>query len=200
MSCPRCTGSLAPRALPQLEHIMPTARRLHRALAVALLVFLPSGGVAAQALTPGTRVRVKSLQGVAPVIGSYHGMRRDTVMVIEDGTAAHMWSFTSASIDQLEVSAGMKKGNRAPMTRWALIGAAVGAGAGWALAIILEGSSDSDYNQALSATVGAAVGAVAGTAYGYQTEEEHWTPVALPRRVGIVPTRGGLRLGFTAGF
>src|SRR4029079_11886111 len=98
------------------------------ALIAALVLFVPCTAAFAQALTPGTRVRVKSPQVVAPVIGSYQGMRRDTVVVIEDGPGAQVWTFTSAAVDRLEVSAGMKGGNRGPTTHWALIGAAVGAG------------------------------------------------------------------------
>jgi len=192
--------SLAPRAQPQLEHIMPIARRLHGALLAALLGLVPLSGLSAQVLAPGTRVRVKSQQVVAPVIGSYQGMRRDTVVVIEDGTAAQVWSFTSATIDRLEVSAGMKGGNRAPMTRWALIGAGGGAAAGYLVAAILEGSSSSEYNDVLSAAVGAGVGAIAGAAYGYRKLEEHWSPVPIPRRVGVMPTRDGFRVGFSAAF
>ena len=179
---------------------MSTVRRSQRALLAALFMVLPFSQSVGQALTPGTRVRVRSPQVVAPVIGSYQGMRRDTVVIIEDGTAAHVWSFTSANIDRLEVSAGMKGGNRGPMTRWALIGAGAGAAAGWLVAAILEGSSSSQYNDLLSAAVGAGVGAAAGAAYGYRTLEEHWTSVAVPRRVGLSPQPGGFRLAFSASF
>jgi|SRR5687768_10881460 len=179
---------------------MSTARQLHCALLLALLAFVPQARAVAQALTPGTRVRVRSAQVVAPIIGSYQGMRRDTVVVIEDGTAGQVWSFTSANIDRLEMSAGMKGGNRQPMTRWALIGAGGGAVAGWLVATLLEGSGDSQYNDLLSATVGAGVGAIAGAAYGYRVLEEHWTAVPVPRRVGFAPVRGGFRVGFSAAF
>jgi hypothetical protein len=179
---------------------MPIARPLFGALIAALVGFTPLSGVHAQALTPGTRVRVKSQQVVAPVIGSYQGMRRDTVLIIEDGTAAQIWSFTSATIDRLEVSDGMKGGNKGPMTRWALIGAGGGAALGLLTAAILEGASSSQYNDVLSAAVGAGAGALAGAAYGYRKLEEHWSPVPVPRRVGLMPTRDGLRLGFSAAF
>jgi hypothetical protein len=179
---------------------MSTARRSHRAALVALLLFLPFPALVAQSLAPGTRVRVKSSQVVAPVIGSYQGMRRDTVLVIEDGTAAQVWSFTSSTIDRMEVSVGMKGGNRGPMTRWALIGAGAGAVLGLLGAVILEGSSDSEYNAALSAVLGGGVGAALGAAYGYRVPQEHWSEVPLPRRVGVVPTRNGLRVGLSTAF
>lgn len=169
-------------------------------MVVALLGFAPFGALGAQALTPGTRVRVKSPQVVAPVIGSYQGMRRDTVVVIEDGTAAQIWTFNTTSIERIEVSAGMKGGNKGPMTRWGLIGVGSGAVIGFLVAAALEGASDSEYNGVLSAAVGAGVGGIAGVAYGYRKLEEHWTRVATPRRVGLVPTRDGLRVGFSTAF
>ena len=165
-----------------------------------LLVVVPCATALSQNLAPGTRVRVKSSQVVAPIIGSYQGMRRDTVVIIEDGAGAQVWTFTSSAIDRLEISTGMKGGNRAPTTRWALIGGGVGAAAGLLTAAILEGSTDSQYNDVLSAAVGAALGAGIGAAYGYRVLDEHWAPVPLPRRVGITPTRNGIRLGFSASF
>ena len=177
---------------------MPTPFRLQRALFVALLVV--PGSVAAQTLAPGTRVRVKSPQVVAPVIGSYQGMRQDTLVVIEDGTAAQVWSFTRGSIERLEVSAGMKGGNKGPMGRWALIGAGAGAVAGFLVSSILEGSSDSEYNHLLNAVIGAGVGAGAGALYGRRVLEEQWTGVSIPGRVGFAPTRDGFRVGLSAAF
>jgi hypothetical protein len=179
---------------------MPTTRLSFGATLVALLVLVPCAGMAAQTVAPGTRVRVKSSQVVAPVIGSFQGMRRDTLVVIEDGTAAQLWTFTTSTIDRLEVSAGMKGGNRGPITRWALIGAGAGAVGGYLVAAILEGSSSSNYNAVLSAAVGAGVGAGVGAAYGYRKLEEHWSPVPVPRAVGLVPTRDGVRLAFSTRF
>jgi hypothetical protein len=167
-------------------------------LALALPLIASDSG--AQSLAPGTRIRVKSSQVVAPVIGSYQGMRRDTVVVIEDGAGAQVWTFTSSAIDRLEISTGMKGGNRAPTTKWALIGAGVGAAAGLLAAAILEGTSESQYSDVLSAAVGAGLGAGVGAAYGYRKLEEHWAPVPLPRRVGLIPTPNGVRLGLSASF
>lgn len=179
---------------------MQSIRRPFGALLVALSLLVPCTNVAAQAVVPGVRVRVKSSQVVTPIIGSYQGMRRDTVVVIEEGAGAQVWTFTSSAIDRLEVSAGMKGGNRGPTTHWALIGAGVGAAAGWLAAVVLENSSSSKYNDALSAVVGAGVGAGLGALYGYRVLAEHWTAVPIPRRVGIAPTRGGLRVGLSASF
>jgi len=177
---------------------MPTIRRSLGAALVALSITLP--GAAAAQLTPGTRVRVHSTDVVLPVIGNYQGMRRDTLVVIEDGAGAQQWTFTSANVSRLEVSAGMKGRNKKPMTRWALIGGGAGAALGVLTALALEGASDSEYNSALSGLVGLGVGAGAGALYGSRAVEEHWTSVPLPRRVGIAPTRNGMRLGFSASF
>lgn len=169
-------------------------------MALSFGVAAAPGTLAAQNLAPGTRVRVKSPQVVAPITGNFQGMKRDTVVVIEDGTAGQVWSFVPATIDKLEVSVGYKGHNKGPMTRWALIGAGGGAVAGWLVAALLESSTDSKYNDALSAVVGAAVGAGAGAAYGSRIQEEHWSQVPIPRRVGLMPTRNGVRLGVSTSF
>lgn len=179
---------------------MPITRRAQSVLIAALVLLVPMSVVSAQSLAPGTRIRVKSSQVVAPVVGSYQGMRQDTLLVIEDGTAAQIWSFSRSNIDRLEVSAGMKSGNRGPITRWALIGAGAGAVSGLLVALALEGASDSEYNGLLSAAVGAAVGGGFGAAYGYRVLEERWNSIGIPRRVGFTPTRDGVRVGFSASF
>lgn len=179
---------------------MPSTRRSYSALVAALFICVPCTVAAAQALTPGTRVRVKSSQVVTPVIGSYQGMRRDTVVVIEEGASAQVWTFTASSVDRIEVSAGMKGGNRAPTTRWALIGAGIGAATGILAAVVLESNSSSQYNAWLSGAVGAAIGGGIGAAYGFRQLEEHWTAVPVPRRVGISPSPRGFRVGLSATF
>ena len=169
-------------------------------VALVLSFAVPSATALAQQLTLGTRVRVKSSEVVAPIIGNYQGMRRDSLVIIEDGAAGQLWSFATSTVDQLEVTAGMKGGNRGPITKWALIGAPAGAFGGWLVAVILEGTSDNEYDELLSAVIGAGVGAAAGAAYGYRFKEEHWTAVPPPWRVGLVPSRNGVRLTFRAGF
>jgi len=179
---------------------MQSSRWSFGALFIALLLVVPGDSVTAQALTPGTRVRVKSSQVVAPVIGSYQGMRRDTVVVIEDGAGAQVWTFTRSAVDRIEISAGMKGGNRAPTVRWALIGGGVGAALGALTAVILESSSDSKYNEFLSGAIGLGIGGAVGAAYGMRKLEEHWTSVPIPQRVGIAPSRHGIRIGLSAAF
>jgi hypothetical protein len=179
---------------------MQMTRRFHGALLAALLALVPVAFSGAQTLTPGTRVRVKSSQVVVPVVGSYQGMRRDTMVVIEDGVGAQVWTFAAGAIDRVEISVGMKGGNRRPTTRWALIGGGIGLVAGAITAATLEKNSADNYNVPLSALVGAAVGGGLGAAYGYRKLEEHWTPVTVPRRVGLAPAAHGFRLALNLGF
>jgi len=180
---------------------MHSTRWSLRAALAAFFFIAPTTVAHAQTLAPGTRVRVHSSQVVAPITGSYQGMRRDTVVVIEDGIGARVWTFTSPAVDRIETSIGMKPGNRAPTVKWALIGAGVGAAVGWGIALISEAAtSNQQYNDVLSAAIGAGVGAGFGAVYGYRVLEEHWTPVPLPGRVGFVPTRQGVRVGFSASF
>ena len=179
---------------------MSTACLFRRALFAAAFVFAPLAFANAQSLAPGTRVRVKAPSVVAPITGSFQGMRRDTLVVIEDDVTAQVWNFTTSTIERLEVSDGMKRGNRKQMVRWGFFGALGGAGVGWLLAATLEAGGDAEYNDALSAGVGAAIGAGLGVAYGYRMVEERWNSVPIPRRVGVLPTRGGVRVSYSASF
>ena len=179
---------------------MPRTRRYTRALLAALVTLVPLRVAAAQSLGPGARVRVTSNQMVAPIVGSYQGMRRDTLVVIEDGVGARIWSFQTTAVDQIEVSVGMKGGNRDPMIRWGLIGAGVGGGIGLLTAFTLENSTDSRYNEALSTLLGAAMGAGFGAFYGSRKLAEHWATVPLPRQVGVVPSPNGIRIGLFGSF
>jgi len=166
----------------------------------AAFLFAPIASASAQTLAPGTRIRVKAPSVIAPITGSFQGLRRDTLVVIEDDVAARLWNFTTATIERLEVSGGMQRGNRKQMVRWGSYGALGGAGAGWLLAATLEAGGDAQYNDAMSAAVGAVIGAGLGVAYGYRKVEERWSSVPIPGRVGVLPTRGGARLTYFASF
>lgn len=179
---------------------MPSTRPYSRALLVVLLAIVPLRVTPAQSLTPGTRVRVRSSELVAPIIGSYQGMRRDTLVLIEDGQGAKVWTFNSSAVDRVEVSAGMQGGNRGPMTKWALIGATIGGGLGLITAVTLENSTDSRYNEAMSTLLGAVMGGGIGAFYGSRKLEEHWAAVPLPGRIGVAPSRTGVRIGLAAAF
>lgn len=179
---------------------MPRTRPYSRALLLALFTLVPLRVTTAQSVALGTRVRVQSSQVVAPIVGSYQGMRRDTLVVIEEGGGAKVWGFNSSAVDRLEISAGMKGGNKGPMTRWALIGAGIGGGIGLLTAVTLENSTDSYYNEALSALLGAVMGAGFGAFYGSRKLTEHWTAVPLPGRIGVAPSPHGLRIGLSTAF
>ena len=150
---------------------MPRTRPSYRTLLAALVTLAPLHIAAAQSTVPqtlslGTRVRVTSNQMVAPIVGSYQGMRRDTLVLIENGTGAKVWAFNTAAVSQVEVSIGMKGGNRDPMIRWGLIGAGVGAGIGLITSVSLENNTGQRYNQMLSTLLGAAMGGGLGAFYG----------------------------------
>ncbi len=184
---------------------MPRIRRSYRTLLAALVTLAPIRVMAAQSATaqplaPGARVRVTSNQMVAPIIGSYQGMRRDTLVVIEDGAGAKVWAFNTTAVNQVEVSIGMKGGNREPMIRWGLIGAGIGGAIGLITAMTLENSTDQRYNEALSTVLGAAMGAGLGAFFGSRKLAEHWAPVPLPQRIGLVPSANGLRIALSASF
>ena len=184
---------------------MPRTRRSYRSLLAALVMLAPlritaAQAAAAQSLAPGTRVRVTSNQMVAPIVGSYQGMRRDTLVLIEDGAGAKVWAFNTTAVQQVEVSIGMKGGNRDPMIRWGLIGAGIGAGIGLIASVSLENQTGQRYNEAMSTILGAAMGGGLGAFYGSRKLTEHWAPVPLPQRVGVVPSAKGVRITLSASF
>jgi hypothetical protein len=127
-------------------------------------------------------------------------MRRDTLVLIEDGTGAKVWAFNTTAVQQVEVSIGMKGGNRDPMVRWGLIGAAVGGGIAFITSVSLENQTSQNYNEMTSTLLGAAMGGGLGAFYGSRKLTEHWAAVPLPQRVGVVPTAKGLRVALSASF
>jgi len=52
----------------------------------------------------------------------------------------------------------------------------------------------------LSTLVGAAMGGGLGAFYGSRKLAEHWAPIPLPQRVGVVPTAHGVRFALSASF
>jgi len=184
---------------------MSRIRRSYRALLAALVTLAPFRITGAQSTVPqtlslGTRIRVTSNQMVAPIVGSYQGMRRDTLLLIEDGTGAKVWAFNTTAVSQVETSIGMKGGNRDPMIRWGLIGAGLGGGIAFITSVSLENNTGQQYNQLLSTVLGAAIGGGLGAFYGSRKLAEHWAPIPLPQRVGVVPTAKGLRLALSGSF
>src|SRR5690349_16958728 len=184
---------------------MPRTRRFYLALLAAVVTLVPiritvAQSTVPQTLSPGTRIRVTSNQMVAPIVGSYQGMRRDTLLLIENGTGAKVWAFNTAAVTQVETSIGMKGGNRDPMIRWGLIGAGLGGGIGFIVSVSLESNSTQQYNQLLSTLLGAVMGGGVGAFYGSRKLAEHWAPVPLPQRIGVLPTAHGVRFALSASF
>jgi len=184
---------------------MPRTRRFYLALLASVVALVPiritiAQSTVPQTLSPGTRIRVTSNQMVAPIVGSYQGMRRDTLLLIEDGTGAKVWAFNTSAVSQVETSIGMKGGNRDPMIRWGLIGAGLGGGIAFITSVSLENNTGQQYNQLLSTLVGAAMWGGLGAFYGSRKLAEHWAPIPLPQRVGVVPTAHGVRFALSASF
>ena len=127
-------------------------------------------------------------------------MRRDTLVLIEDGVGAKVWAFNTAAVSQVEVSIGMKGGNRDPMIRWGLIGAGVGGTIAFITSVSLENNTGQRYNQMTSTLLGAALGAGLGAFFGSRKLTEHWAAVPLPQRVGVVPSAHGLGITLSASF
>lgn len=143
----------------------------------------PQGSVP---VAPGTRVRVKTANLVAPLIANFLEQRSDTLVFIEDGTGRGVWTFSLAQIERLETTAGEAGQNRKPMAA----GATVGAGVGLVLGVIFAKAatpSDStrEYNAVLTGALGAGVGAGVGAFIGSRVKRERWVNVALPRQFSL---------------
>jgi len=149
-------------------------------------------------LTPGSRVRVKTPTMVVPLIANFLEQRGDTLMFIEDERGRGVWSFGLSQIERLETSAGEAGVNKAPIAR----GATIGGGIGLVLGVVFAASatpSDStkEYSKIMTGVAGAGIGALIGAIIGSRAKSERWVAVALPRKLSLVPNRGG---GFTLSF
>jgi hypothetical protein len=169
-------------------------------LAVAAVAPVSAAG-AQQALpiAPGTRVRVRAANLVAPLVANFLQMRGDTAVFIEDAAGKGVWSLHVSDIARLERSDGEQRANKPYIIRGAAAGAAVGLVGGLLVASSLEPSdSDKKYSRGASGAAGAVVGAVIGGLIGSRFGAERWTNVPLPRRMSVLPgPRGmGLRVGF----
>lgn len=160
-----------------------------------------SGAEAQQAISiaPGTRVRVRAANLVAPLVANFLQMRGDTAVFIEDAAGRGVWSLHVSDITRLERSDGEQKSNTPYIIRGAAIGAGVGAVGGLLIASSLKPSdSGKKYSRGLSGGAGAVVGGIIGAVIGSRFGSERWTNVSLPRRLSVLPdSRGlGLRVGF----
>lgn len=184
------------RGIPRWGLLAPTIG-LFGVAAVAPL----SDAAAQQAIpiAPGTRVRVRAANLVAPLVANFLQMRGDTAVFIEDAAGRGVWSLHVSDISKLERSDGEQKSNRPYIARGAIIGAGAGVAGGLLIASSLKPSdSGKKYSRVASGGAGAVLGAVIGGVVGSRFGAERWTNVSLPRRVSVLPdSRGlGLRVGF----
>lgn len=158
-----------------------------------------AGAQQAISIAPGTRVRVRAANLVAPLVANFLQMRGDTAVFIEDAAGRGVWSLHVSDITRLERSDGEQKSNRTYIVRGAVVGGGIGALGGLLIASSLKPSdSGKKYSRGASGGAGALLGAVIGGVVGSRFGSERWTNVPLPRRVSLLPDpRGlGLRVGF----
>ncbi len=184
------------RGIPRWRLLAPTLGLL------GLAALAPLSDAAAQQaipIAPGTRVRVRAANLVAPLVANFLQMRGDTAVFIEDAAGRGVWSLHVSDITKLERSDGEQKSNRPYIIRGAAIGAGAGAVGGLLIASSLRPSeAGKKYSRGASGAAGAVVGGVIGAVVGSRFGAEKWTSVTLPRRMSLLPdSRGlGLRVGF----
>jgi hypothetical protein len=146
-------------------------------------------------IAPGTRVRVRATNLVAPVVANFLQMRGDTAVFIEDAAGRGVWSLHVSDITKLERSNGERKANQPYIVRGAIIGGGAGLVGGLLIASSLKPSdSGKKYSRGASGGAGLLVGAVVGGIIGSRFGAERWTAVSLPRRVSVLPDSRGLGL------
>jgi hypothetical protein len=142
---------------------------------------------------PGSRVRVKTPNLVAPLVANFLEQRGDTLVFIEDGLGRGLWSFSIGQIERLEMTAGEAGVNKAPIAKSAAIGAGVGLMLGILFASVADPSDDSKkYSAALTGVLGAGVGAGVGALVGSRVKSERWVTVPLPRQLSLRLSGRGL--------
>ena len=144
---------------------------------------------------PGSRVRVKAPNLVAPLVANFLEQRGDTLVFIEDGRGRGVWSFSVGQIERLEMTAGEAGRNTAPIAKGAAIGAGVGLVVGVLFASMAEPSDDSrKYSQFLTGVLGAGIGGGIGAYFGSRVKTEHWVEVPLNRRLSLRTNGLGLAI------
>ncbi len=144
---------------------------------------------------PGSRVRVKTPNLVAPLVANFLEQRGDTLVFIEDGLGRGLWSFAIGQIEKLEMTAGEASVNKAPIAKSAAIGAGVGLVLGVLFASVADPSDDSKkYSAFLTGALGAGVGAGVGAIVGSRVKSERWVtvPLPLPRQFSVRLSGRGL--------
>ena len=171
-----------------------------RPLLVALLALgavVPVVG-AQQAPYAGQRIRVTSGRLVAPLVGSFQAMERDSIVVLDEGLSAQRVAIALADVQSVETFGGFERGSKNNMLLWGAGGLVTGGILGYLAAVMFEAVTDDEYDTLASAGIGAGLGMVIGGYMGYRRVEERWTRVELNRRVGIIG--GGRRVGIAIGF
>jgi hypothetical protein len=170
-----------------------------KALFLSLLVSCLAQDAAAQTrpstvpVPPGSRVRVKTPNLVAPLVANFLEQRGDTLVFIEDGLGRGLWSFSIGQIERLEMTAGEAAVNKAPIAKSAAIGAGVGLVLGVLFASVADPSDDSKkYSAFLTGALGAGVGAGVGAIVGSRIKSERWVTVPLPRQLSLRLSGQGL--------
>jgi hypothetical protein len=148
-------------------------------------------------VVPGSRVRVKSENLVAPLVANFLEQRADTLVFIEDGLGKGVWSFAISQIERLEITAGESGQNRKPMVVGAAIGAGAGLVGGIVFAKVLQPSdSTREYNAVLTGLVGAGLGAGIGGYMGSRVKVERWVNIPLPSQFSLRTNGRGVALIF----
>ena len=144
---------------------------------------------------PGSRVRVKTPNLVAPLIANFLEQRGDTLVFIEDGRGRGVWSFSLGQIERLEMTAGEGGRNKEPIAKGALYGAGAGLLLGIVFASVAEPSDETrKYSPALTGALGAGIGAGIGAYFGSRVKTEHWVEVPLNRRLSLRSNGRGLAI------
>jgi hypothetical protein len=144
------------------------------------------------AITPGSRVRVRTPVLVAPLVANFLEQRGDTLVFIEDGRGRGVWSFCLSQIERLETTGGQAAYNKRPIGRGAAIGGIIGLAGGIAFASAATPSDSSkEYSPLLTGALGMGVGAGIGAFIGSRIKSERWVNVPLPRGLSVRPNRRG---------
>lgn len=144
---------------------------------------------------PGSRVRVKTPNLVAPLVANFLEQRGDTLVFVEDGRGRGLWSFSLGQIERLEMTAGERGQNKEPIAKGALYGAGAGFLLGIVFASVAEPSDETrKYSPVLSGALGAGIGAGIGAYFGSRVKTEHWVEVPLNRRLSLRSNGRGLAI------
>lgn len=146
---------------------------------------------------PGARVRVTAPSLVGPLIANYLEMRGDTVVLVEDRAGQGLWSIPYNEIRSLHLSVGSKRNHGPYIVRGVVLGGGGGALLGMLFAATFEPSdSTKKFKRLTTGAVAGGIGAVVGGVIASRFSTENWSPIALGRRMSVLPSRNGAALRF----